>query len=203
MLLIFMTHIPSFIKICSGVQKFIWKGYTHRHTGWWEGFKKYSRSGAMIYIPSFIKIGRVFWNTGWKKSRKILWILYNIHHRQNPFKSIGLGVQKFIWKGYTHRHTGWWEGFMMYAADIVSGAMIHIPSFIKIGSGIQKSIEGIHRHTDRMWSHKPTFIFFEIRKKIWKTHSGWCFSRDSNRVCPEYKSTCADPFLHVKIWPWD
>jgi hypothetical protein len=32
---------------------------------------------------------RVFWNTGrWKKSRKIMWILYNIHHRQNPFKSI-------------------------------------------------------------------------------------------------------------------
>jgi hypothetical protein len=24
----------------------------------------------------------------WKKSKKILWILYNIHHRQNPFKSI-------------------------------------------------------------------------------------------------------------------
>jgi hypothetical protein len=23
-----------------------------------------------------------------EKSRKILWILYNIHHRQNPFKSI-------------------------------------------------------------------------------------------------------------------
>jgi hypothetical protein len=32
---------------------------------------------------------RVFWNTRqWKKSRNILWILYNIHHRQNPFKSI-------------------------------------------------------------------------------------------------------------------
>jgi hypothetical protein len=34
---------------------------------------------------------RVFWNTGrWKKSRKILWVLYNIHHRQNPFKSTKL-----------------------------------------------------------------------------------------------------------------
>jgi hypothetical protein len=29
---------------------------------------------------------RVFWNTGrWKKSRKIL---YNIHHRQKPLKSM-------------------------------------------------------------------------------------------------------------------
>jgi hypothetical protein len=29
-----------------------------------------------------------------------------------------------------------------------SGAVIYIPSFIKIGSGIQKLIRGIHRHTD-------------------------------------------------------
>jgi hypothetical protein len=27
---------------------------------------------------------------------------------------------------------------------------IHIPSFIKIGSGIQKLTGGIHRHTDNM-----------------------------------------------------
>jgi hypothetical protein len=35
-------------------------GYTYRHTDWWEGFKKYAvdiGSGAMIYIPSFTKIG--------------------------------------------------------------------------------------------------------------------------------------------------
>jgi hypothetical protein len=33
-----------------------------------------------------------------------------------------------------------------------SGTMMYIPSFIKIGSGIQKLIgeEGIHRHTDNM-----------------------------------------------------
>jgi hypothetical protein len=31
-----------------------------------------------------------------------------------------------------------------------SGAMIYLPSFIKIGSGIQKLIEEIHRHTDSM-----------------------------------------------------
>jgi hypothetical protein len=39
-------------------------------------------------------------------------------------------------------------GFMKYAAEMGSGAMIYIPSFIKTGSGIQKLIVGgIHRHT--------------------------------------------------------
>jgi hypothetical protein len=31
-----------------------------------------------------------------------------------------------------------------------SGVMIYIPGFIKIGSGSQKFIRGIHRHTDSM-----------------------------------------------------
>jgi hypothetical protein len=38
-----------------------------------------------------------------------------------------------------------------YAVEMGSGAMIYsyIPSFIKIGSGIQKLMKGgIHRHTD-------------------------------------------------------
>jgi hypothetical protein len=43
---------------------------------------------------------------------------------------------------------------MKYAVEIGSGAMIHIPSFIKIGSGIQKLIRG---DTQTAWrSHKPT-----------------------------------------------
>jgi hypothetical protein len=37
------------------------------------------------------------------------------------------------------------EGFMKYAIEMGSGAMIYIPSFIKTGSGIQKLIGGIHR----------------------------------------------------------
>jgi hypothetical protein len=37
---------------------------------------------------------------------------------------------------------------MKYAIEIGSYAMIHTPSFIKIGSGVQKLIWGIHRHTD-------------------------------------------------------
>jgi hypothetical protein len=36
------------------------------------------------------------------------------------------------------------------AVEMGSGAMTYVPSFIKIGSGIQKLIEGIHRHTDSM-----------------------------------------------------
>jgi hypothetical protein len=39
---------------------------------------------------------------------------------------------------------------MKYAIEMGSVDIIYIPSFIKIGSGIQKLIEGIHRHTDRM-----------------------------------------------------
>jgi hypothetical protein len=42
---------------------------------------------------------------------------------------------------------------MQYAVEMGSGAMIHIPSFIKIGSCTQKLIfwgrGGLHRHTDR------------------------------------------------------
>jgi hypothetical protein len=39
---------------------------------------------------------------------------------------------------------------MKYAAEMGSGAMTYIPNFIKIGSGIEKLMEGdIHRHTDR------------------------------------------------------
>jgi hypothetical protein len=48
---------------------------------------------------------------------------------------------------------------MKYAIGMGSGAMIHIPSFIKIGSGIQKLIGGggyIDAQILRC-SHKPTF----------------------------------------------
>jgi hypothetical protein len=40
-------------------------------------------------------------------------------------------------------------GFMNYAIEMGSGAMIYIPSFIKIGSAIQKLIRGIHIETHR------------------------------------------------------
>jgi hypothetical protein len=39
-------------------------------------------------------------------------------------------------------------GIYEVAAETCSIAMIYIPNFIKIGSGIQKLIRGIHRHID-------------------------------------------------------
>jgi hypothetical protein len=53
-----------------------------------------------------------------------------------------------------------------------SGAVIYVPSFIKIGSGIQKLTGGYtdtrtnthtHTHTDSNVISKPT-LFFKIRK---------------------------------------
>jgi hypothetical protein len=38
----------------------------------------------------------------------------------------------------------------MCDVEMGSDAVIYIPSFIKIGPGIQKSIGAIHRHTDSM-----------------------------------------------------
>jgi hypothetical protein len=38
---------------------------------------------------------------------------------------------------------------MKYAIEMGSGAMIYIPSSIKVGSGIQKLTGEIHTHTDR------------------------------------------------------
>jgi hypothetical protein len=40
------------------------------------------------------------------------------------------------------------EGFVKYAAEMGLGGMTYIPSFIKIGSGIQKLIGGINTYTD-------------------------------------------------------
>jgi hypothetical protein len=41
---------------------------------------------------------------------------------------------------------------MKHVVEMGSGAMIYIPGFIKIGSGIQKLIRGMHRHPDSMMS---------------------------------------------------
>jgi hypothetical protein len=49
---------------------------------------------------------------------------------------------------------------MNYAVKMGSGGLIHIPSFIKIGSAVQKLMGGgIHIHTETARSHKPTFMF--------------------------------------------
>jgi hypothetical protein len=38
---------------------------------------------------------------------------------------------------------------MKYAVQMVSGAMIYIPSFMKAGASIHKLIKGTQRHTER------------------------------------------------------
>jgi hypothetical protein len=64
--------------------------------------------------------------------------------------------------GHTYRHTGLYEGYIKYAVEMDSGAMVYIPSFIQIGSGILKLIKvgwGINRHI--AWTfRKPTLFFF-------------------------------------------
>jgi hypothetical protein len=47
-------------------------------------------------------------------------------------------VQRFMKIGWYYR----WEGFMNYAGEMCSGAMIHTPSFIKMGSDIRKLTGG-------------------------------------------------------------
>jgi hypothetical protein len=53
---------------------------------------------------------------------------------------------------------------MKYAVEIGSGGMIYIPNFIVIGSGIQKLIGGIHRHTGSKVISYAYFYLFKIRK---------------------------------------
>jgi hypothetical protein len=54
---------------------------------------------------------------------------------------------------------------MKYATEMGSNAMIYIPSFIKIGSAIQKLKVGeVHRHTDRKVISYAYLYFFKIRK---------------------------------------
>jgi hypothetical protein len=37
---------------------------------------------------------------------------------------------------------------MKYAAEIGASVMIYVPNFVKIGSGVQKLLGGIRKHTD-------------------------------------------------------
>jgi hypothetical protein len=53
---------------------------------------------------------------------------------------------------------------MKNAVKMGSGAMIYIPSFIEIGSAIQKLIGGKHIHTDSMVISYADFNFFENKE---------------------------------------
>jgi hypothetical protein len=50
------------------------------------------------------------------------------------------------WQAAIGGYTDWWEEFVKYAVEMGSCAVIYIPRSMKIGSGIQKLIGGMHRH---------------------------------------------------------
>jgi hypothetical protein len=52
------------------------------------------------------------------------------------------------------------EGIYKYGVEMDSVAMIYIPRFIKIGSGVQMLKERLHRHTGSKES-EPDFISSE------------------------------------------
>jgi hypothetical protein len=55
---------------------------------------------------------------------------------------------------------------MKYVVKMGLGVMIYVPSFVKIGSGIQKLIGGLHRHTDhRQDGHRMSLLFFVQNKE--------------------------------------
>jgi hypothetical protein len=64
-----------------------------------------------------------------------------------------------------HRHTYWWEGFMKSAAEMGSGAMIYIPTFINIDSPIQKLITVNTRTGQHADGRYPLLLFFFQNKE--------------------------------------
>jgi hypothetical protein len=59
--------------------------------------------------------------------------------------------------------------FMKYTVEMVSGGMIYVPSFIKIGSGVQKLLGEmhilIHRHTHRQQGNLVSLLLFFQNKE--------------------------------------
>jgi hypothetical protein len=66
--------------------------------------------------------------------------------------------------GYTYRHMDSWEGFMNYIVEIGSGSMIYIPSFIKIGSTIQKLVRGNTQRHRQHGDHLSLLFFFQTKE---------------------------------------
>jgi hypothetical protein len=65
-----------------------------------------------------------------------------------------------------------WKGLQKYAVEKGSGAMIYIPSFIKIGSAIQKLLGGnTYRHAVSKVSSQAYFYFYKISKTRKETHA--------------------------------
>jgi hypothetical protein len=54
---------------------------------------------------------------------------------------------------------------MNYAVEMGSSAMIYIPNFIKIGSGIQKLLRGIYIQTHRQHGDLISLLIFFLYKE--------------------------------------
>jgi hypothetical protein len=68
--------------------------------------------------------------------------------------------------GYTYRHTHSWERFMQYAVKMSSGAIMYIPTFIKIDSGIPKWT-GVDTQTNRQHGDLISLLIFFHHFKFW------------------------------------
>jgi hypothetical protein len=58
---------------------------------------------------------------------------------------------------------------MKYSVEMVLGAMIYIPSFIKIGSAIQKFVGLAYRDTQTAWRSQKSILFFQNQESRLKT----------------------------------
>jgi hypothetical protein len=54
-------------------------------------------------------------------------------------------------------------GFMKYAVEICSGSMMYIPSFIKIGSAIQKLIQRQHKPNVLILKNESILLYSVIK----------------------------------------
>jgi hypothetical protein len=81
---------------------------------------------------------------------------------------------------------------MKCAVEMGSGTMIYIPYFINIGSGIQKLIEEIYRHTDSIEIASVFFHFLKIKNSDLKTNIHSCLKRDSKSfsACKRSQIVC-------------
>jgi hypothetical protein len=64
--------------------------------------------------------------------------------------------------------------FLNYAVEMGSGAVIYVPSFIKIGSGVQELIRGIHRHTHGQQGDLISLLLFFQNKESRLKINSWC-----------------------------
>jgi hypothetical protein len=60
---------------------------------------------------------------------------------------------------------------MKYAVEMGSGAMIYIPSFLEIGSGIQKWIEGVTQTHRQQGDLISLLLFFQNKESKLKMDS--------------------------------